>query len=104
MLCSGSGEFVRSAPIAFQVMSGVPEGEADRWGEGAEVGLEQLTDPEHGLGLPDGFGSVSEPLRLMSRRDRLLLDLAGTAAVEGSRSVILTKVALPRGPGMSMPS
>ncbi|GGK82027.1 hypothetical protein Sme01_62470 [Sphaerisporangium melleum] len=62
-----------------------------RWGEGAEVGLEQLVDPDNGLGLPDGFGSVSEPPRPMSRRDRLLLDLAGTAAVEGRRTVILSE-------------
>jgi hypothetical protein len=64
---------------------------AARWGEGAEVSLEQLTDPGDGLGLPDGFGSVSEPPRPMSRRDRLLLDLAGTAAVEGNRSVTLSE-------------
>ncbi|MGS2645082.1 lantibiotic dehydratase family protein [Streptosporangium sp. G12] len=64
---------------------------AARWGEDAEVGLEQLVDPDNGLGLPDGFGSVSEPPRPMSRRDRLLLDLAGTAAVERHRTVILSE-------------
>jgi hypothetical protein len=64
---------------------------ADSFGEGTEVGLEQLTDPDHGLGLPEGFGSVSEPPRPMSRRDRLMLELAGTAAVEGRRTVILSE-------------
>lgn len=67
---------------------------ADRFGEGTEVGLEQLTDPEQGLGLPDGFGAVSEPPRPMSRRDRVLLDLAGTAALEGSRSVLLSEAVI----------
>ncbi|MEV0754605.1 lantibiotic dehydratase family protein [Streptosporangium sp. NPDC050280] len=64
---------------------------AARWGEDAEVGVEQLVDPDNGLGLPDGFGSVSEPPRPMSRRDRLLLDLAGAAAVERHRTVILSE-------------
>jgi lantibiotic biosynthesis protein len=63
----------------------------DRFGDGAEIAVEQLTDPDRGLGLPDGFGVVSEPPRPMSRRDRLLLDLAGTAAVEGNRAVILSE-------------
>ncbi|MEU9426240.1 lantibiotic dehydratase family protein [Streptomyces sp. NPDC048342] len=63
---------------------------ADRFGEGVEVPLELVTDPEKGLGFPDGFGHVSEPPRPMTRRDRLLLELAGTAAVEGNRSVALT--------------
>ncbi|MER7363254.1 lantibiotic dehydratase family protein [Nonomuraea wenchangensis] len=64
---------------------------AARWGDGAEVGLEQLIDPDIGLGLPDGFGSASAPPRPMSRRDRLLLELAGTAAVERRRAVILSE-------------
>ncbi|MEO3753567.1 lantibiotic dehydratase family protein [Streptomyces sp. B6B3] len=63
---------------------------ADRYGEGAEVPLDEVTDPDTGLGLPEGFGQVSEPPRPMTRRDRLLLELAGTAAVEGSRSVVLS--------------
>ncbi|MEV6986496.1 lantibiotic dehydratase family protein [Sphaerisporangium sp. NPDC051017] len=64
---------------------------ADRYGEGAEVSVEQLTDPEHGLGLPEGFDEVDEPPRPMSRRDRLLLELAGTAALEGRRAVTLSE-------------
>ncbi|WP_245690806.1 lantibiotic dehydratase family protein [Sinosporangium album] len=63
----------------------------ERYGEGAEVELDRLVDPVSGLGLPDGFGQVEEPPRPMSRRDRLLLELAGTAAVEGRRSMILTE-------------
>jgi hypothetical protein len=64
---------------------------AVRWGDGSEVALEQLTDPATGLGLPDGFGAASEPPRPMTLRDRLLLELAGTAAVEGRQSVALTE-------------
>ncbi|MFJ2113360.1 MULTISPECIES: lantibiotic dehydratase family protein [unclassified Streptomyces] len=63
---------------------------ADRYGEGIEVPLELLTDPERGLGFPEGFGQISEPPRPMTRRDRLLLELAGTAGVEGSTSVLLS--------------
>jgi lantibiotic biosynthesis protein len=62
-----------------------------RWGEGGEVSLEQLTSPATGLGLPDGFGTASEPPRTMTLRDRLLLELAGTAALEGRRPVVLTE-------------
>jgi hypothetical protein len=64
---------------------------AARWGEGGEVSLEQLTSPATGLGLPDGFGTASEPPRAMTLRDRLLLELAGTAALQGRRSVVLTE-------------
>ena len=60
---------------------------AERWGEDVEISLEKLVDPDRGLGLPAGFGSVSEPPRTMTRRDRLLLELAGSAAVEGRREV-----------------
>lgn len=63
---------------------------ADRYGQAAEVPLELVTDAEKGLGLPEGFGQVSEPPRPMTRRDRLLLELAGVAAVEGRRSVVLS--------------
>ncbi|WP_439681588.1 lantibiotic dehydratase family protein [Embleya sp. MST-111070] len=63
---------------------------ADRYGEGVEVALELVTDAARGLGFPKGFGRVAEPPRPMTHRDRLLLELAGTAAVEGSRSVVLS--------------
>jgi hypothetical protein len=62
-----------------------------RWGDGGVVSLEQLIDPATGLGLPDGFGTASEPPRTMTLRDRLLLELAGTAALEGRRPVVLTE-------------
>ncbi|WP_307827836.1 lantibiotic dehydratase family protein [Planomonospora sp. ID82291] len=64
---------------------------AERFGEGAEIALEYLTDPDAGLGLPDGFDVLSQPPRPMSRRDRVLLDLAGTAAAEGDQTVILSE-------------
>src|SRR5258708_34272251 len=63
---------------------------AARWGDGGEVSLEQLTSPATGLGLPDGFGTASEPPRTMTLRDRRLLELAGTAALEDRQSVGLT--------------
>lgn len=63
---------------------------SDHYGPGSRVPLEQLIDPEEGLGLPEGFGQVAEPPRPMTLRDRLLLDLAGVAALEGRRSVELT--------------
>lgn len=63
---------------------------AERYGEGVQVPLELVTDSERGLGFPEGFGQVSEAPRPMTRRDRLLLELAGIAGVEGSRSVALS--------------
>lgn len=63
---------------------------AEHYGEGAEVPLELVTDHERGLGFPEGFGQVSEAPRPMTLRDRHLLELAGIAGVEGSRSVALS--------------
>lgn len=69
---------------------------ADHYGEGAEVPLEQVTDPQKGVGLPEGFGEVSQPPRPMTLRDRLLLELATTAAVEGRRAVVLSEPVIER--------
>ncbi|WP_255955824.1 lantibiotic dehydratase family protein [Streptomyces odontomachi] len=63
---------------------------AEHYGETAEVPLNLVLDREKGLGFPDGFGHVSEPPRPMTRRDRLLLEIAGAAAAEGARSVPLS--------------
>jgi hypothetical protein len=63
---------------------------ADRYGENVEVALDLVTDSEQGLGFPEGFGRVSELPRPMTRRDRLLLELAGTAALEGRTAVALS--------------
>jgi hypothetical protein len=63
---------------------------SERYGENATVPVEAVTDPDRGLGFPAGFVTASEPPRPMSRRDRLLLELAGTAGVEGSRTVAMT--------------
>ncbi len=63
---------------------------AERYGEHALVAVPELTDPERGLGLPDGFTRLSVPPRAMSRRDRVLLELAQTAALDGARAVTLT--------------
>lgn len=62
----------------------------DRYGENAAVPVDVATDAERGVGFPDGFVKAVEPPRPMSRRDRLLLELAGNAAVAGARSVPLT--------------
>lgn len=62
----------------------------DRYGPGAQVPLTLLIDPDQGLDMPEGFRQVSEPPRPMTLRDRLLLDLAGSAAIEGQRSVALS--------------
>ncbi|MEU9735173.1 lantibiotic dehydratase family protein [Streptomyces sp. NPDC048002] len=63
---------------------------SERYGENHLVPVDVATDPERGVGFPDGFLTPSEPPRPMSRRDRMLLDLAGTAAAEGIRTVSLT--------------
>ncbi|MFI0108059.1 lantibiotic dehydratase family protein [Streptomyces parvus] len=62
----------------------------ERYGENTTVPVETATDPDHGLGFPAGFVTASEPPRPMSRRDRLLLELAGSAAAEGRNSIALT--------------
>ncbi|MET9184976.1 lantibiotic dehydratase family protein [Streptomyces tendae] len=63
---------------------------AERYGEDTTVPVEVVTDPDRGVGFPAGFVTASEPPRPMSRRDRLLLELAGTAAAEGNRTVAVT--------------
>lgn len=65
---------------------------SERYGENTAVPVEVATDPDRGVGFPAGFVTASEPPRPMSRRDRLLLELAGTAAAEGSRTVAVTGV------------
>ncbi|WP_413759263.1 lantibiotic dehydratase family protein [Streptomyces sp. MMBL 11-3] len=60
------------------------------YGENSMVPVDVATDPGLGVGFPVGFLMASEPPRPMSRRDRLLLELAGTAAAEGSRTVALS--------------
>ncbi|MER5795148.1 lantibiotic dehydratase family protein [Streptomyces sp. NPDC001980] len=62
----------------------------ERYGENTAMPVEAVTDPDRGVGFPAGFVTASEPPRPMSRRDRLLLELAGTAATEGSRIVTVT--------------
>ncbi|MFI0937405.1 lantibiotic dehydratase family protein [Streptomyces sp. NPDC021020] len=76
-------------PAGTQVWRDYTAQFVDRYGEGVEVPLELVTDPGRGLGLPAGFGGVYAPPRTMTRRDRLLLELGGTAAAEGRREVVL---------------
>ena len=66
----------------------------EHYGENTTVPVEVATDPDRGVGFPAGFVTASEPPRPMSRRDRLLLELAGTAAAEGDRTVALTGVVI----------
>ncbi|WP_436761598.1 lantibiotic dehydratase family protein [Streptosporangium sp. V21-05] len=68
----------------------------DHYGDGAEVPLKLVIDPDKGLGLPEGFGQLAEPPRPMALRDRLLLEIAGTAAVERSRFVALSEEMIER--------
>ncbi|GGO01831.1 hypothetical protein GCM10010116_03420 [Microbispora rosea subsp. aerata] len=68
----------------------------DLYGDGAEVPLTLVIDPDKGLGLPEGFGQLAESPRPMTLRDRLLLEIAGTAAVEGNRSVALAEEMIER--------
>lgn len=63
---------------------------SQRYGENTVVPVDVATDLDRGVGFPAGFVTASEPPRPMSRRDRLLLELAGTAAVDGSRTVRVT--------------
>ncbi|RZU18310.1 lantibiotic dehydratase family protein [Streptomyces sp. BK239] len=63
---------------------------SERYGENTTVPVDVATDHDRGVGFPAGFVTASEPPRPMSRRDRLLLELAGTAAAEGSRTVAVT--------------
>ncbi|MEU4007174.1 lantibiotic dehydratase family protein [Streptomyces pseudogriseolus] len=63
---------------------------SERYGENTTVPVGVATDPDRGLGFPAGFVTASEPPRPMSRRDRLLLELAGAAAAEGNRTVVVT--------------
>ncbi|MER7194837.1 lantibiotic dehydratase family protein [Streptomyces flaveolus] len=63
---------------------------SERYGENTAVPVGVATDPDRGVGFPAGFVTASEPPRPMSRRDRLLLELAGTAATQGSRTVAVT--------------
>ncbi|WP_333743021.1 lantibiotic dehydratase family protein [Streptomyces ardesiacus] len=63
---------------------------SEHYGENTAVPANVATDPDRGVGFPAGFVTASEPPRPMSRRDRLLLELAGTAAAEGSRTVAVT--------------
>ncbi|MFG2564724.1 lantibiotic dehydratase family protein [Streptomyces sp. NPDC048567] len=62
----------------------------ERYGENTAVPVEMATNPDQGVGFPAGFVTASEPPRPMSRRDRLLLELAGTAAAEGSLTAAMT--------------
>ncbi|MDS1272433.1 lantibiotic dehydratase family protein [Lipingzhangella sp. LS1_29] len=69
---------------------------AEHYGDGAEVPVEQVIDPKQGLGLPEGFAGVAEPPRPMTLRDRLLLELAATAALEGRTAVVLSESTIER--------
>lgn len=63
---------------------------SERYGENTAVPVDVATDPDRGVGFPAGFITASEPPRPMSQRDRLLLELAGTVAAEGGRTVAVT--------------
>jgi hypothetical protein len=77
-------------PSGIPAWSQYVERFAERYGEGVLVSVPLLTDTDQALGFPDGFGKLSMPPRAMSRRDRVLLELAQTAALDGAQAVTLT--------------
>jgi len=82
---------------------------AERYGPGVLIGVLELTHPRTGLGFPDGFGTVYAPPRPMSKRDRVLLELAQDAALTGSQTVTLTgamiaEIAEAAGPNSERPA
>ncbi|WP_256961845.1 lantibiotic dehydratase [Streptomyces sp. NRRL B-24572] len=64
----------------------------ERYGIGALVPVLDLVDPDVGLGFPAGFlSSEPESPEGLSARDRRLLTLAQTAALEGRNEIVLTE-------------
>lgn len=98
-LSSGVARELESAATLLTRLSPHPSGTpawnryaerfAERYGAN-QVPLCTLTDPARGLGYPDGFGSSAGPTEPLSNRDRLLLQLAATAGIEGQLSVELS--------------
>lgn len=66
-----------------------------RYGPGALVPVEELTDPVAGLGLPSHF-TQPPAARGMTHRDEALLALAQQAALDDQREIVLDDAALAR--------
>jgi thiopeptide-type bacteriocin biosynthesis protein len=70
----------------------------ERYGIGALVPVLDVTDPDSGLGFPDGYlgTGVPEPCAAASARDDLLLALAQNAALDGAGEIVLDEAAVAR--------
>jgi lantibiotic biosynthesis protein len=84
---------VAACPLGTPAWRAYGERFAERYGEGALVGIIELTDPIRGLGYPSGYLDIEAGPRL-SIRDRTLLDLAGQAAQDGVTHVDLSDALL----------
>ncbi|MEK8106539.1 lantibiotic dehydratase family protein [Micromonospora sp. M12] len=61
-----------------------------RYGIGPLVPLQDVVDPDRGIGFPDGYpGTASEPRSPTSRRDDALLAVAERVALDGADEVVL---------------
>jgi hypothetical protein len=84
---------VAACPLGTPAWREYAERFAERYGEDRLVGVTELTDLVSGLGYPSDYLDVEVGPRL-SRRDRMLLDLAGRAAQDGVTHVHLSDAML----------
>lgn len=71
----------------------------ERYGIGALVPVDELTDPDRGLGLPSGFVGTrlpDPPAEALSERDTILLDLAQRATLDGAGEIVVDDTLLGR--------
>ncbi|MEU4383198.1 lantibiotic dehydratase [Micromonospora echinofusca] len=92
---------VEQATLVLARLSAYPYGTAawrayhqrfyERYGIGSLVPVQEVVDPDSGIGLPDGYPAspAPEPRSLMSRRDDALLQMAQRAALDAAREVVL---------------
>jgi class I lanthipeptide synthase len=67
-----------------------------RYGPGALVSVEELTDTVRGLGFPAHFSQLPTAGRVITDRDETLLALAQQAALDGVRELVLDDTVLNR--------
>lgn len=81
---------VRLAPARHDGWAGWHKNFLDRYGPGALIPLQDVTDPDIGLGFPSGFHGAP-PLTPpgLTDRDHRLLELAHHAALTGEQEIVL---------------
>lgn len=84
---------VAACPLGTPAWREYAERFAERYGEGVLIGVADLTDSAGGLGYPPGYLDVEAGPRL-SKRDRTLLDLVGSAAQDGVTDIDLSDALL----------